>query len=195
MFEPDNIRDGKSVEALASWGGYQGLEKALRTNFQRGIVNDQKDHDKRIEDWGDNQPIIKPPPTIFDLIMENFEDEMLKILCISAVVSLVLGIATEGLAEGWLEGASILLAVIIIVTVTSVNNYLKEKQFQKLNALATAKNINVFRGGELLNISVYDLLVGDVVEIETGEILSVDGILIEGHDISIDESSITGETV
>ena len=120
---------------------------------------------------------------------------MLKILCASAVVSLVLGIATEGLAEGWLEGASILLAVIIIVSVTSTNNYLKEKQFQKLNALATAKNINVFRGGELLNISVYDLLVGDVVEIETGEILSVDGILIEGHNISIDESSITGETI
>ena len=128
-----------------------------------------------------------------ELILENFEDDMLKILCASAIVSLVLGIATEGLAEGWLEGASILLAVIIIVTVTSANNYLKEKQFQKLNALATAKNINVLRGGELLNISVYDLLVGDVVEIETGEILSVDGILIEGHNISVDESSITGE--
>ena len=124
--------------------------------------------------------------------MENFEDDMLKILCASAVVSLVLGIATEGLKEGWLEGASILLAVIIIVTVTSANNYLKEQQFQKLNALATAKNINVMRGGELLNISVYELLVGDVVEVETGEILSVDGILIEGHNVNVDESSITG---
>ena len=125
--------------------------------------------------------------------MENFEDDMLKILCASAVVSLVLGIATEGLKEGWLEGASILLAVIIIVTVTSTNNYLKEQQFQKLNALATAKDINVMRGGELLRISVYELLVGDVVEVETGEILSVDGILIEGHNVSVDESSITGE--
>ena len=117
---------------------------------------------------------------------------MLKILCASAVVSLVLGIATEGLKEGWLEGASILLAVIIIVTVTSANNYLKEKQFQKLNAIASAKNVNAYRGGELVNISVYDLLVGDVVELETGEILSVDGILIKGHDVAIDESSITG---
>lgn len=97
--------------------------------------------------------------------MENFEDDMLRILCASAVVSLVLGIATEGLKEGWLEGASILLAVVIIVSVTSTNNYLKEKQFQKLNALATAKNINVLRGGDLLNISVYDLLVGDIVEV------------------------------
>lgn len=87
---------------------------------------------------------------------------MLRILCYSAVVSLVLGIATEGLKEGWLEGASILMAVIIIVTVTSGNNYIKEKQFQKLNAMATAKNINAYRGGDLVNMSVYDLLVGDV---------------------------------
>lgn len=79
--------------------------------------------------------------------MENFEDEMLRILCASALVSLFLGILTEGLAEGWLEGASILFAVVLIVSVTATNNYLKEKQFQKLNALATAKNINVMRGG------------------------------------------------
>jgi P-type E1-E2 ATPase len=103
---------------------------------------------------------------------------MLRILCASAAVSLVLGIATEGIREGWLEGASILLAVIIIVSVTSTNNYLKEKQFEKLNAMAAAKNVNVIRGGDLINISVYDLFVGDVVEIETGEIISVDGILI-----------------
>lgn len=121
-----------------------------------------------------------------ELIMENFEDDMLKILCVSAVVSLVLGIATEGIKEGWLEGASILMAVIIIVTVTSANNYIKEKQFQKLNAIASAKSVNVYRGGELMNISVYDLVVGDIVELETGEILSVDGILIQGNNISVD---------
>jgi Ca2+ transporting ATPase len=78
------------------------------------------------------------------------------------------------------------------VTVTSGNNYIKEQQFQKLNAMATAKNVNVYRGGDLVNISVYELMVGDIVEIETGEILSVDGILIDGNNISIDESSLTG---
>jgi len=56
-----------------------------------------------------------------------------------------------------------LIAVVIIVTVTSGNNYIKEQQFQKLNAIASAKNVNVYRAGDLLNISVYDLLVGDVV--------------------------------
>lgn len=93
---------------------------------------------------------------------------MLRVLCGAAVVSLVLGIATEGLREGWLEGASILVAVVIIVSVTSINNYVKEQQFRKLNAIAQMKNVNVTRSGQVENISVYDLLVGDVVQIETG---------------------------
>ncbi len=50
---------------------------------------------------------------------------MLRILCASAAVCLVLGIATEGLAEGWLEGASILIAVVLIISVTAGNNYIK----------------------------------------------------------------------
>jgi P-type E1-E2 ATPase len=84
---------------------------------------------------------------------------------------------------------------VIIITVTAGNNYIKEQQFQKLNAMAQAKNVNVYRAGDLVNISVYELMVGDIVEVETGEILSVDGILIDGNNISVDESSLTGETI
>lgn len=50
---------------------------------------------------------------------------MLRILCVASVISLALGVLTEGWAEGWMEGASILIAVVIIVTVTSGNNYIK----------------------------------------------------------------------
>ena len=137
--------------------------------------------------------MVKPPKTLWDMIMENFEDPMLKILCVAAVVSLVLGIAMEGLAEGWIEGFSILLAVIIITVVASGNNYVKEQQFQKLNEAAAKKNVNVIRNGKVENISVYDLLVGDIVNVETGEIFSVDGLIIESKRLSVDESSLTGE--
>jgi len=87
-----------------------------------------------------------------------------------------------------------LAAVVIIVSVTSINNYLKEQQFRKLNAIAQQKQVNVIRSGQIDNVSVYDLLVGDIVQIETGEILSVDGLLINGSNVSADESSITGES-
>lgn len=103
---------------------------------------------------------------------------MLRILCAAAVVSLVLGIATEGIEHGWMEGTSILVAVVIIVTVTSGNNWMKERQFQRLNAIATKKFVNVMRNGEWVNISSNDMLVGDIQYVDTGEIVSVDGILI-----------------
>lgn len=102
------------------------------------------------------------------MVLENFEDPMLKILCVAAAVSLILGIATHGIAEGWIEGFSILLAVMIITVVASGNNYMKEKQFRKLNEVASRKNINVIRNGKTQNMSVYELLVGDLVYIETG---------------------------
>ena len=80
---------------------------------------------------------------------------------------------------------SILLAVVIITIVTTGNNYLKEKQFRKLNEIATRKNINVTRDGHIINMSVYELLVGDIVQIETGEIISVDGIVVQSNRLTI----------
>lgn len=80
----------------------------------------------------------------------------------AAVVSLVLGIATEGLEHGWYEGTSILVAIVIIVTVTSGNNWVKEQQFKKLNEVAERKFVNVIRNGEVLNVLVYELVVGDI---------------------------------
>jgi Ca2+ transporting ATPase len=72
----------------------------------------------------------KRPPKIrglFELILENFEDRILQILLIAATVSLIIGVWKEGWAKGWIEGSSIYLAIVIIVSVTSGNNYIKEK--------------------------------------------------------------------
>lgn len=111
---------------------------------------------------------------------------MLRVLCAAAVVSLILGIATEGIEHGWMEGSSILLAVIIIVSVTSGNNYMKEKQFRKLNEIASKKFVNILRNKDWVNVSVNDVLVGDIQYVETGEIISVDGILIESNNVVAD---------
>jgi Ca2+ transporting ATPase len=117
---------------------------------------------------------------------------MLRVLCVAAVVSLVLGVATEGLEHGWYEGTSILLAILIIVTVTSGNNWVKEQQFKKLNEVAERKFVNIVRNGDVINVSVFDLIVGDIQLVETGEIISVDGLVVESHNIIADESAMTG---
>jgi Ca2+ transporting ATPase len=59
--------------------------------------------------------------------MENFEDKILQILLIAATVALIINVAKNGWEKGWVEGTSIFFAVIIIVSVTAGNNYVKEK--------------------------------------------------------------------
>jgi P-type E1-E2 ATPase len=78
--------------------------------------------------------------------------------------------------------------------VTAGNNYIKDQQFRKLNAQSENRNINCLRNGKIMPLNTQLLMVGDVVHIETGEILPVDGILIKANNVSADESSITGET-
>jgi magnesium-transporting ATPase (P-type) len=63
--------------------------------------------------------------------LEPFEDRILQILIVAAIVSLICGVAEHGWG-GLIEGVSILISIVIIVTVTATNNYVKEKQFQEL---------------------------------------------------------------
>jgi P-type E1-E2 ATPase len=62
-----------------------------------------------------------------------------------------------------------------------------------LNAIAQNRNIDTKRGGKIVSVNIYDLVVGDVIIITTGEVLPVDGVVLESNDLTADESSITGE--
>ncbi len=82
--------------------------------------------------------------------------------------------------------------MVIIVLVSAVNDYMKELQFRKLNAKRQERNVTVYRSGNVESISIYELLVGDIMEVETGGQLPVDCILINGE-LDMDESQMTGE--
>lgn len=133
--------------------------------------------------------------TLCELIGENFKDRILQILLLAATISLCIGIYENGPKTGWIDGLSIYIAVIIIVTVTSGNNYLKELQFQKLVGKFFEDSCPVYRGsnGDTQTMSTTLLVVGDVVKIETGMRVPGDCILLDGTDVATDESSMTGE--
>jgi len=105
----------------------------LDTDLKNGIRGDDNDTRIRAKLWGNNDPIVKEPTTLWELITEALEDKMLRILIAAAFISLVIGVVEEGWEEGWIEGFAIFVAVITIVCVTAGNNYMKEKQFRKLN--------------------------------------------------------------
>ena len=86
------------------------------------------------------------------------------------------------------------MAIVIVVVVGSLNDYQKERQFVKLNKKKQDRSVNVIRSGKSQEISVFDILVGDVVLLNPGDLVPVDGVFIEGYNIKCDESQTTGES-
>ncbi|KAJ6668405.1 hypothetical protein lerEdw1_015782 [Lerista edwardsae] len=106
------------------------------------------------------------------------------------------GTEDEGEAEaGWIEGAAILLSVICVVLVTAFNDWSKEKQFRGLQSrIEQEQKFTVVRGGQVIQIPVAEIVVGDIAQVKYGDLLPADGVFIQGNDLKIDESSLTGES-
>ena len=127
------------------------------------------------------------------MVCEVFEDFILKVLCVAAVVSTTLGVIQNGWAHGFQEGAGILIAIVIIVIVSVGNDYQKEKQFQELMAKSDVCGIRVLRNGEKSTIDTEELVVGDIVEIQTGEKVPADCLVLQANNMKANEAALTGE--
>ena len=93
-----------------------------------------------------------------------------------------------------MEGVAIIVTILIVVGAASINNYLKEKKFQKLNEEAQERYVTVIRAHNEFNISIYELVVGDVVKIQSGEVMPVDCLVLWSMKLTVDESTVTGES-
>ncbi|GMY35290.1 calcium-transporting ATPase 8, plasma membrane-type-like isoform X2 [Fagus crenata] len=184
-----------NVEALQQYGGVKGLSELLRTNLEKGIQVDDADLLKRKNAFGSNTYPRKKGRSFWMFLWEAWQDLTLIILIGAAVASLVLGIKTEGIKEGWYDCGSIAFAVILVIVVTAIRDYKQSLQFQSLNEEKRNIHLEVIRGGRRIDISIYDIVVGDVLPLNSGDQVPADGVLISGHSLSIDESSMTGESM
>ncbi|XP_034022077.1 plasma membrane calcium-transporting ATPase 2 isoform X3 [Thalassophryne amazonica] len=201
------------VKIQEDYGGTEGLCKRLKTSPTEGLAGAQADLDKRREIYGKNLIPPKKPKTFLQLVWEALQDVTLIILEIAALISLGLsfyhppgesggescGTAGGGAEEegeaGWIEGAAILLSVVCVVLVTAFNDWSKEKQFRGLqNRIEQEQKFQVVRGSQVIQLPVADIVVGDIAQVKYGDLLPADGVLIQGNDLKIDESSLTGES-
>lgn len=95
----------------------------------------------------------------------------------------------------WIEGLGILLAVHIVGSVTAINDWSKDRKFRAVHAKNKEIDIKVIRQGKDTTVLISTLMVGDVVVLDTGDQVPADGIFIEGYDLKIDESAMTGEPI
>ncbi|XP_034151824.1 plasma membrane calcium-transporting ATPase 3b isoform X1 [Esox lucius] len=209
------LRGGEAIQKIEElYGDTEGLASRLLTNTTDGLSGDQAELDRRIEAFGQNFIPPKKPKTFIELVWEALQDITLIILEVAAIISLGLsfyqppggdtevcgnvsgGAEDEGEAEaGWIEGAAILLSVVCVVLVTAFNDWSKEKQFRGLQSrIEQEQRFAVVRKGTVIQIPVADMVVGDMAQVKYGDLLPADGILIQGNDLKIDESSLTGES-
>ncbi|XP_065006132.1 calcium-transporting ATPase 5, plasma membrane-type-like isoform X2 [Musa acuminata AAA Group] len=183
-----------NFSAIEEGGGVKGLANLLKTDLDRGISGVDMEVLCRRKIFGANTYPRKKGRSFWVFLWESWQDLTLVILMIAAVLSLVLGIKTEGIKEGWYDGGSIAFAVILVVIVTAVSDYRQSLQFQNLNEEKQNIHMEVIRSGRRIKVSIFDIVVGDVVPLKIGDQVPADGILITGHSLAIDESSMTGES-
>lgn len=149
-----------------------------------------------------NNIIPEPPAKSFIILwLSTFQDSTIIILSIAATISLILGVIppdvlgdTSGhTSSEWIEGVAIWIAVIIVATVTAGNNYVKDKQFRKLNQQKKNYPVKVVRGGVSSQVDSFDVVCGDVIILQMGDQIPGDGIYIDGFDLYVDQSKVTGE--
>ncbi|KAG8047861.1 hypothetical protein GUJ93_ZPchr0008g12694 [Zizania palustris] len=186
-------RDHDTV-ILQEVGGVKGLSNLLNSNLDKGISPNTDELLKRRDVFGSNTYPRKKRKSILRFVFEACKDLTLIILMVAAAISLTLGMTTEGVDEGWYDGGSIFLAVFLVILVTATSDYRQSLQFRHLNEEKQNIQVEVVRGGKRCGASIFDLVVGDVVPLKIGDQVPADGVMISGHSLAIDESSMTGES-
>jgi Ca2+-transporting ATPase len=157
----------------------------------------------RIRVFSNNALPEKKATSLLKLMWMAYNDKILWLLTGAAAISLALGLyETFGAYHppgsppsiDWVEGCAICIAIVVVVLVGSLNDYQKERAFVKLNAKKDDREVKVLRSGKSFMISIHDILAGDVIHMEPGDLVPADGIFISGHNVKCDESSATGES-
>lgn len=139
--------------------------------------------------YGSNAITNTKKNSFISLLIESLGDPIIRILLIA------LGIKTIFLIKDfdWYETVGIVIAIFLASFISSISEYGSEKAFEKLQEESSKIKCRVRRNGQVVEINVDDVVVGDIVLLEAGERIPADGIIVEGE-ISVDESTLNGES-
>lgn len=153
----------------------------------KGLTNDEVL--KSREKYGYN--LLTPPkrPSMWILYLEKFKDPVIQVLLIAALFSLVISIIEHEYAET----IGIFCAIFLATGIGFYFEYDANKKFDLLNALGEETPVTVIRNGNINEIPRKDVVVGDIVVLNTGEEVPADGTLIDAVSLQVNESTLTGE--
>ena len=184
--------DFKDLKYFSETKSVEQLVEDLKTNTETGLDS----LDDRVEAFGSNKVFVEEVPHFCMYVWDALKDLMVRILIVAAIVSIVLGCTvSDDPSKDWIDGVSIVIAVLVVVLVGSITDYQKEQKFHELNEVqAEGTKYKLIRKGQPEDHISDDILVGDLIMINYGDIMPADVLLIEGNGIKMDESALTGES-
>ena len=182
----------RDLKYFKEQNGVSNLVNSLLTNEINGIASTEH----REEVYGSNKVFVEPVPPFCAYVWDALGDMMVRILIVCAVVQIVLGCTlSDDPSKDWIDGVSIIVAILVVVLVGSITNYQKETKFHELNEVQNeGTKYNIIRNGIPHEYTSDDILVGDLIMVNYGDIMAADLLLIEGNGIKMDESALTGES-
>ena len=177
---------------------YMSQEELLQTagtDPERGLSESQVQASR--QKYGANTFVRTGTESMLKRIWDASTEPMLLMLLFAAIITLAVNITRyfTGGEYNFLECAGIFAAIFLSVAITIVTEGKSAKAFEALNKINEDTLIKVLRGGEPQLIPQKDIVIGDILLIETGDKIVADGRLISGNDLSADESALTGESL
>ena len=162
-------------------------EQILNTDPHVGL-SDAQVADSR-QQYGDN--VLTPPKktSLWKLYLDKYRDPIIQILLVAALVSLVLAFVEHD----FVETLGIFIAIFIATTVGFYFECDAARKFRVLTAINEDQPVKVRRDGKVMEVPRRDIVVGDIILVETGDEVPADAVLMEAVNLQIDESSLTGE--
>ena len=184
--------DYQDLKLIEKYGGVESILTKLKTDSKKGISTQEN----RLNDFGSNKIFVEPVPPFCSYVLEALEDLMVRILIVAAIAQIILGATlSDDPSKDWVDGLSIIVAVLVVTLVGSITNWKKEMKFHELNDIQNeGTKYRVIRNGVPKEMPSDDILVGDLINIMIGDIMPADLLLVDGNDVKVDESSLTGES-
>lgn len=161
-----------------------------------GLTDSQAEESRK--KYGDNSMTEQASESFWDKLRGNLGDPMIKILLVALGVNVLLwilglvGVIKNGAPE-WYEPLGILIAIMLATLVSTISEYNNENAFQKLQEEASRIMCKVYRNGDITEVAINDIVVGDAILLQSGDKIPADGIIIDG-DIKVDQSVLNGES-
>jgi len=188
MFFDNNVPLETRLEKLSQHGGAQGVLKATGSDERTGIMGDERDIKRRQSFFGPNKKPKPQLPPFLESFKDAIDDRIILTAAIFALLTLLVGLIYD--PTGAIDGIAILMSLLLMVFITSCNDWKKDTKFVELQQLGAQETVTTIRGknGNTETTSVWKLVVGDVIYLKAGDNIPADCILLSSNNLVCDET-------